>query len=85
MVSQVLKNAKFTPKNTIFAPDPKKIVFVLVIVFVFVFVFVMIGNVRAMVMAVEQRFLLTVGQEGVKCWVTTMPHQDERAACPCCG
>ena len=57
MVSQVLKNAKFTPKNTIFAPDPKKIVFVLVIVFVFVFVFVMIGNVRAMVMAVEQRFL----------------------------
>ena len=43
----------------------------------------MIGNVRAMVMAVEQRFLLTVGQEGVKCWVTTMPQQDEQAAWPC--
>ena len=35
----------------------KKIFFVLTIAFVFAFVFVMIGNVRAMVMAVEQRFL----------------------------
>ena len=59
MVSQVLKNAKYTLKNTIFEPDPKKkrIFFVLTIAFVFAFVFVMIGNVRAMVMAVEQRFL----------------------------
>ena len=56
MVSQVPKNAKYTLKNTIFEPDPKNKIFI-VLAIAFVFVFVMIGNVRAMVMAVEQRFL----------------------------
>ena len=51
------KLCQITPKNTIFEPDPKRNFLCACQCLVFYFVFVMIGNVRAMVMAVDQRFL----------------------------